>query len=89
MTDGKIEGRVETPDQASRIADLLDSKLDAAVEALLFASPKEIRERVEEILKRAGGHPGHIFNLGHGVHPDTPVEHVVAMVDAVHELSAR
>jgi segregation and condensation protein B len=39
MTDGKIEGKVETPDPESRIADLVDSKLDAAVEALLFASP--------------------------------------------------
>lgn len=57
--------------------------------AVLFSSPKEIRERVSEILKRAGGRPGHIFNLGHGVHPETPVEHVVAMVEAVHEISSR
>jgi uroporphyrinogen decarboxylase len=55
----------------------------------LFASPKEIRNRVAEILKRADGRAGHIFNLGHGVLPETPVEHVIAMVEAVHELSAR
>lgn len=55
----------------------------------LFASAKEIKARVGEILRRAGGRPGHIFNLGHGVLPDTPVDHVIAMVDAVHELSAR
>jgi len=55
----------------------------------LFASPKEIKSRVAEILRRAGGKPGHIFNLGHGVLPETPVDHVIAMVDAVHELSAR
>ena len=55
----------------------------------LFASPKEIRRKVAEILKRAGGRPGHIFNLGHGVLPETPVENVIAMVEAVHELSAR
>jgi uroporphyrinogen decarboxylase len=55
----------------------------------LFASPKEIKNRVSEILRRAGGKPGHIFNLGHGVLPETPVDHVIAMVDAVHELSAR
>jgi uroporphyrinogen decarboxylase len=55
----------------------------------LFAAPKEITRRVGEILRRAGGRPGHIFNLGHGVLPETPVDHVVAMVDAVHELSAR
>ena len=55
----------------------------------LFASPKEIKSRVAEILRRAGGKPGHIFNLGHGVLPETPVDHVITMVDAVHELSAR
>jgi uroporphyrinogen decarboxylase len=55
----------------------------------LFAAPKEIKNRVAEILRRAGGRPGHIFNLGHGVLPETPVDHVIAMVDAVHELSAR
>ena len=55
----------------------------------LFAPRAEIRARVSEILKRAAGRPGHIFNLGHGVLPETPVENVVAMVEAVHELSAR
>jgi uroporphyrinogen decarboxylase len=55
----------------------------------LFASPKEIKSRVADVLRRAGGRPGHIFNLGHGVLPETPVDHVVAMVEAVHELSAR
>jgi uroporphyrinogen decarboxylase len=55
----------------------------------LFAAPKEIKNRVAEILRRAGGRPGHIFNLGHGVLPETPVDHVIAMVEAVHELSAR
>jgi uroporphyrinogen decarboxylase len=57
--------------------------------AALFAQPAEIRRRVRAILDRAAGRPGHIFNLGHGVLPDTPVDHVRAMVDAVHELSAR
>jgi uroporphyrinogen decarboxylase len=55
----------------------------------LFASPKAIKARAAEILGRAAGRPGHIFNLGHGVLPETPVDHVVALVDAVHELSAR
>jgi uroporphyrinogen decarboxylase len=55
----------------------------------LFASPKEIRNRVADILRRADGRPGHIFNLGHGVLPETPVDHVIAMVEAVHELSSR
>ena len=57
--------------------------------AVLLAAPAFIRERVKAILARAGGRPGHIFNLGHGVHQSTPVDHVRALVDAVHELSAR
>jgi uroporphyrinogen decarboxylase len=55
----------------------------------LFASPADIRRRAAAILQRAGGRPGHIFNLGHGILPQTPVDHVRALVDAVHELSAR
>jgi uroporphyrinogen decarboxylase len=54
----------------------------------LFASPDEIRARVADILARAGS-TGHIFNLGHGVLPQTDPEHVRAMVTAVRELSAR
>jgi len=53
----------------------------------LLADRQEIRRRVREILDQAGGRPGHIFNLGHGVLPETPVENAVALVDAVHELS--
>jgi uroporphyrinogen decarboxylase len=55
----------------------------------LLAPPAEIRTRVARILERAAGRPGHIFNLGHGVLPGTPPEHVAALIDAVHELSAR
>jgi uroporphyrinogen decarboxylase len=55
----------------------------------LLSPPATFRERVQAILARAGGRPGHIFNLGHGVLQDTPVEHVKALVDMVHELSAR
>ena len=57
--------------------------------ALLLARPAVFRERVKTILERAGGRPGHVFNLGHGVYQHTPVEHVQALVDMVHELSAR
>ncbi|HEY0193341.1 MAG TPA: uroporphyrinogen decarboxylase [Kofleriaceae bacterium] len=54
----------------------------------LFATPAEIRTRVADILASAGP-IGHIFNLGHGVLPETDPEHVRAMVTAVKELSAR
>ena len=57
--------------------------------AVLLASPAIIRERVKTILDRAGSRPGHIFNLGHGIHQATPVDHVRALVEIVHELSDR
>jgi uroporphyrinogen decarboxylase len=53
----------------------------------LFAGRDHIRARTRRILERAKGRPGHIFNLGHGILPETPVENVIALVDAVHELS--
>jgi uroporphyrinogen decarboxylase len=56
---------------------------------VLFGPIHEIERRVTDILRRAGGRPGHIFNLGHGILPNTPVEHVAAAIDLVHKLSAR
>ncbi len=56
---------------------------------VLYADPPFIRRRVERILAQAAGRPGHIFNLGHGILPDTPEENVVELVRTVHELSAR
>ena len=56
---------------------------------LLFADQQELRARTETILKQAGGRPGHIFNLGHGILPETPVENVQALVTFVRELSAK
>lgn len=55
----------------------------------LFAPLHEIERRVEDILRRAGGRLGHIFNLGHGILPTTPVDHVAATIDMVHKLSQR
>jgi uroporphyrinogen decarboxylase len=54
----------------------------------LFAEPELIRERVKSILIQAGGRPGHIFNLGHGIVPGTPVENVQHVVRFVRELSS-
>jgi len=52
--------------------------------ATLLASRATLEARVRDILTRAGGRPGHIFNLGHGVLPETPVEALQAVVDLVH-----
>ncbi|MBZ0156294.1 MAG: uroporphyrinogen decarboxylase [Alphaproteobacteria bacterium] len=56
---------------------------------ILFGTKELIKERVAGILKGASGAKGHIFNLGHGILPETPVENAIALVDAVHELSSR
>lgn len=56
--------------------------------ALLGPWP-EVQSRVQDILDRAAGRPGHIFNLGHGLLPETPPENVAALVDYVHEHTQR
>jgi uroporphyrinogen decarboxylase len=57
--------------------------------AALLADRSELRRRAKEVLDQAAGRAGHIFNLGHGVMPQTPVDNVIALVDIVHELSRR
>jgi uroporphyrinogen decarboxylase len=57
--------------------------------AVLLSGTDEIRRAAKAILDGAARRPGHIFNLGHGVHQETPVENVKALVDIVHELSSR
>ncbi len=52
---------------------------------VLFATPSEIQRRTRAVLDSVRGRPGHVFNLGHGVLPETPVDHVHALIDAVHE----
>jgi len=64
----------------------IQGNLDPTV---LFAPLSEIKTRVHDILRRADGRPGHIFNLGHGILQNTPVDHVKAVVDMVHEYSVQ
>jgi len=56
---------------------------------ILFGPVGLIEKKVKEILDTVGGRPGHIFNLGHGILPNTPPDHVAALVDMVHEHSCR
>lgn len=81
-----VDWRVGIDEVRRRVGDgvALQGNLDPGA---LFAPPAEIRARVADILARAGT-TGHIFNLGHGVLPETDPEHVRAMVTAVRELSA-
>ena len=45
---------------------------------------RELQFRIDDVLTRAGGRPGHIFNLGHGILPETPVDNVKRLVEYVH-----
>ncbi|HES75648.1 MAG TPA: uroporphyrinogen decarboxylase, partial [bacterium] len=54
---------------------------------VLYASPERIREEVASVLTAYGHGEGHVFNLGHGIHPGINPEHVAALVQAVRELS--
>lgn len=83
-----LDWTVDIGDARRRVGDrvALQGNLDPAV---LFAEPARIRAEVKAILDAYGDHPGHVFNLGHGISQFTPPEHAGALVDAVHELSAR
>ena len=52
----------------------------------LFAEREVVRAQAKRVLDQADGRPGHIFNLGHGILPETPVENVIALVEFVHEI---
>jgi uroporphyrinogen decarboxylase len=60
----------------------IQGNLDPAV---LLGPPDLVRARARDILRRAGGRPGHIFNLGHGVLPSTPLENLQLLIETVHE----
>jgi len=55
---------------------------------LLFASWRELKSRAEHVLRLADGRPGHIFNLGHGILPHTPVDNVKQLAEFVHQFSS-
>ena len=64
----------------------IQGNLDPAV---LFAGFDAVRQEAQGVLDRAGRRRGHIFNLGHGILPDTPIDNVARLVDFVHEASRR
>ena len=70
-----------------RLGDVaIQGNLDPTV---LLSAPDVIEREARTVLDQAGGRPGHIFNLGHGVLPSTPVDHVRRLIDFVHEASHR
>ncbi|TNF55822.1 uroporphyrinogen decarboxylase [bacterium] len=83
-----IDWRIGINDAVKRLGDgvVVQGNLDPCS---LFLPQDKIQERVSEILTGAAAAQGHIFNLGHGVLPTTPVENVVTLVDTVHSLSRK
>ena len=78
-----VDWRLELDDAWRRIGDAgIQGNLEPAV---LLGPPGLIRDRARDVLSRAAGRPGHIFNLGHGVLPQTPVESIQVLVETVHE----
>jgi uroporphyrinogen decarboxylase len=64
--------------------------LQGNLDPLSLCGPVDsLRPQVKKILDQAGGRPGHIFNLGHGIVPETPVDNVIRLIELVHEMSAR
>lgn len=60
------------------------------LDPITLLAPRELAEKhAARVLESAGGAPGHIFNLGHGILPETPVENVQAVIELVHKASAR
>jgi uroporphyrinogen decarboxylase len=78
-----IDWRIDLGDAIKRLGKkiVVQGNLDPCA---LFLPREELEERIKDILWKGEAAKGHIFNLGHGILPDTPVENVIAMVEAVH-----
>ncbi|KAA6185508.1 uroporphyrinogen decarboxylase [Thiohalocapsa marina] len=81
-----VDWTTDLSDARRMVADkvALQGNLDPCA---LYASPERIRREVGRVLASYGAGSGHVFNLGHGIHPDVDPEHAAALVQAVHELS--
>ncbi len=83
-----VDWRVDLDEAWARVG--YDVAIQGNLDPVLLLGPiRLIEEEVKRILNQAGGRPGHIFNLGHGILPNTPVENVVALIDRVHEYSSK
>ena len=78
-----IDWRIDLSEAIKRLGKkiVVQGNLDPCA---LFLSQEELEERIKDVLWKGETAKGHIFNLGHGILPDTPVDNVIAMVEAVH-----
>jgi uroporphyrinogen decarboxylase len=83
-----LDWRIELAEGWRRLGDdvAVQGNLDPVI---LLASRSEIETQARCVLAQAKGRPGHIFNLGHGILPQTPVDNVLALIDFVHSASSR
>jgi len=83
-----IDWRVDLADAWSRLGHdvAIQGNMDPVV---LLSSPEIVTDQAIEILDKVAGWPGHIFNLGHGILPETSVDQVLRLVDVVHEQSQK
>jgi len=83
-----LDWRIEIADAVNTLGPgcSVQGNLDPCI---LFGTPDLIRERASHILKGAKGAQGHVFNLGHGILPETPVGNAVSLVESVHEISSK
>ncbi len=83
-----LDWTINIDDARARVGDRvsLQGNMDPCI---LYASPERIREEVATILKQYGNGSGHVFNLGHGIHPEINPEHAGAFINAVTELSGQ
>ena len=78
-----VDHRLSLGDAWRRIG--FDRAIQGNLDPLLLCAPPEVAaRRARTVLSEAAGRPGHVFNLGHGIVPETPVDHVKALVDVVH-----
>lgn len=82
-----VDWRIPIDEACRRLGDCaVQGNLDPAA---MLASAEVVRQEALEILRRAGGRAGHIFNLGHGVLPETPVENIQTLIEVVHQSGSR
>jgi len=83
-----VDWRIRLDDARERLGDsvAIQGNLDPVA---LFAPWDSLKVRARQILDQAEGQPGHIFNLGHGILPKTPVDNVKRLVDFVHEYTSK
>ena len=82
-----VDFRIPLDDAWTRLGDVaVQGNLDPT---LLVGPPDTLLTHVDDVLRRAANRPGHIFNLGHGILPETPMEHVEAVINHVHSRTKR